>query len=714
MGIRFIKDENKFILSTKKTSYSFEILENRYLRHLYYGKRTSRTEGGKLRSVSFSPYIKELESKYSPDTLPCEISFFGSGDFRATSLRLFGADGTGVCDFVYDSFRIFKGRREIEGLVCARADQNTSTLEITMLDPILNCKLLLYYTVFENYDIISRYMVLENLGESDIKIDRSMSLELCLDRCDLDMISLYGAYGKECTYQRFPLHHGAQTMMSRRGASSHQFNPFLALCDHKANDTRGEVFGFNLVYSGSFENSVEVDQLNTTKVVMGLGDECFSYTLSRGERFESPEAIMTYSANGLGKMSRNFHSFIRETIMPKSAFLPHDVVLNTWEACYFDIDAQKMLDFAKESAACGFDMLVMDDGWFGARNNDDAGLGDWFENKNKFPMGLKAFAEQICQTGIKFGIWIEPEMVNPDSELFRSHPDWCLRVPDREPLLSRDQLVLDMSNPEVIEYLKNSFEKTFEGVPISYFKWDMNRHLCNIGSCKLPCEKQGEISFRYMKGVYSLLDWFNKKFPNAVIETCSGGGGRYDIAMMRYGVQIWTSDNTAPYNRTRIQSAALIAYPAMTMSCHVSNPCGDLRSLDFRYKVAVQGMLGYELNILKMSDKVKGEIARQIKEYKTFDEVIRLGDYYNLSAYDYSAYYYANKDNSKIVLSLIEKEGCKKGKTKLLKIKRALSDTVYVDSLSGAKYSGAELKKGIRLDLEGEENSAKLIVLCKA
>jgi alpha-galactosidase len=387
------------------------------------------------------------------------------------------------------------------------------------------------------------------------------------------------------------------------------------------------------------------------------------------------------------------------------------VVLNTWEACYFDIDQEKLIRFACEAKKTGFDMLVMDDGWFGARNHDRAGLGDWFENREKFPDGLAAFVQKIKAQGIKFGIWIEPEMVNPDSDLYREHPEWALAIPGREPLLSRHQLVLDMSNPEVFDYLTTRFDATFRDIDIDYFKWDMNRHLTQVGSAFLPHDRQNEIFFRYMKGVYRLFDWFVARFPNAVIETCSGGGGRYDLGMMSYGMQIWTSDNTNPHVRTMIQAAAMLGYPAATMSCHVSDPHGELDSLDYRYKVAVGGMLGYELNILNMSDEIKSIIAAQIQQYKSFEHVIRLGDYYSLASptsYPYSAYYYATPDASELLLTVIEKMWCPAGTTKRLKITAARPGATYRDRFSGMTVSGDELRAGLNLVLTGKDNCAHL------
>lgn len=715
MAIQFVKETQQFIIHTANTTYAFDVFKGKYLRHLYYGKKRKDIVPAPLKGYSFAPYLIENGDTCSPDTMPCEISFFGSGDFRATSLRI-NSDGTGVTDFDYASYRIYSGRAPLDGLPEAKADENTDTLEIKMKDAVSDCELTLFYTVYSDQDIIGRYMKVENKGKAVVKIENCMSLELPIPCCDLDMISFYGSHRFELNLQRVPLHHGSQSVFSRRGATSHQYNPFFALCTHTATEESGEVYGFNFIYSGSFVDDVEVDQTNSTKVLVGLGSENFGYTLEVGEHFVSPEAVMTYSASGIGRMSRNFHKFIRYNIMSQAALNPHPVVLNTWEACYFDIDEAKLIRFAEEAAKLGFDMLVMDDGWFGTRNHDHAGLGDWFENKNKFPNGLAAFVEEIKNKGVKFGIWIEPEMVNPDSDLFRAHPDWAIQVKGREPLQSRKQLVLDMANENVVEYLIQTFGKTFDGVSIDYFKWDMNRHLSNVGSLALSAEEQNEFSFRYMKGVYRLLRWFGEHFPNAVIETCSGGGGRYDLGMMPYGIQIWTSDNTDPYGRTYIQSAAMMGYPATTMSCHVSNPHEDLQSLDYRYKVALGGMLGYELNILEMSEKIKEVIAAQIREYKQFEHLMRLGDYYNLASptkYDYSAYYYVNADYSEILMTVIEKANAKVGKTKLLKMGRADADAIYTDVRTGKNYKGSVLRHGLSVEIKGMPNEATLFYFKK-
>lgn len=725
MPIRFLKEKKQFILTTKNTAYAFEILEDRYLVHNYYGKKKSEIDGFKPFGRSYSPNLPQLPMQISPDTMPLECSFFGSGDFRTTALRIAGSDGSTVTDFVYSSYRIRSGRVEPEGLPCARAAESTKTLEVILTDPVGGCILHLYYTVFYEEDIITRYLSVENRSTADVTVEKCMPLSLDLKGSDYHVLSLYGMHMNEIHLQRFPLMHGNFSYGSRRGTSSHHHNPFLAICSPKATEEKGDVYGFNLIYSGSFTDEVETDYENITRVQLGLGSECFAYTLEPGERFDSPEAIMTYSSCGIGKMSRNFHDFIRAHILPPSALQPHPVVLNTWEACFFDIDEEKVVQFAEKAAKHRFDMLVMDDGWFGKRDDDKSSLGDWRPDPKKFKNGLAPFVKRIHEKGIRFGIWIEPEMVNPDSDLYRAHPEWAIHAEGRTPMVSRNQLVLDMANPEVVSHLKQAFSDVFDGVGIDYIKWDMNRSICDFVCPSLPAKRQKEAGYRYMKGVYSLLRWFGEHFPNTVIETCSGGGGRYDLGMMQYGFQIWTSDNTDPYHRTRIQSSALIAYPAATMSCHVAQPyhwgnfadhvkthADEMRSLDFRFQVAVGGMLGYELNILKTADDYNEEITRQIQAYKEFEDVTRLGDYFNLYSpyhFPYSAYYYASKDRKQLLLSVLQKKDCTQGVTKPLKLKEAIADCVYTEQYSKKTYTGAELRAGITLPLVDALDSGSLL-----
>ena len=701
MSVYFDEQTKKITLETENTSYVMQILFGKYPVHLYYGKKGSEQNAAYVNPYkSFSPYFEEHGTDYSPDTGMAEYSYFGSGDFRVTPLRIKNKNGDSVTHFTYVKHRVFNGRPELDRLPYAEADENTQTLELTLSDSVSGCELKLYYTVFEKEDVISRCVRVDNNSDFDVTVEKIMSLMLDLPSCDYDMISLYGEHYAERSFQRVPLFHGVQSVMSRRGASSHQYNPFIAICDKNTTERDGGVYGFNFVYSGDFLDEVDVDQTGGTRVQLGLGSENFSWLLEPGESFMSPEAVMTYSRSGLGGMSRNFHRFVRAHILPPEPFEKRPVVLNTWEACYFDIDEKEMLRFAKSAADAGIDMLVMDDGWFGARNNDKAGLGDWYVNKDKFKDGLKAFADRVKSHGIKFGIWIEPEMVNPDSDLFRAHPDWCIKCKDRESTLSRNQLVLDMSNSEVVEYLKKSFSDSFDGVGIDYFKWDMNRHMSEVGSPALPPERQGETAYRYMLGVYDLYRWFTEHFPNAMIENCSGGGGRYDLGMMKYCTQIWTSDNTWPKKRMKIQYSSTLAYPTSVMSCHVSNPrniCANPDELKYRWHVAMNGPLGYEMHLPNASDDIKATVKAQVEAYREYENLILRGDFYRiLSPFDsnYYAYYFTNEEHTEFLLSFEQSYGESSVKVRL-PIPEADENAEYIDTVSGGSFSGETLVNGI-------------------
>ena len=719
MGIKIDRKNKQFFLTTKNTVYALGVHEGKFLVHLYYGKKSRNAELTCHNArADFSPYSIEESGKFYLDSADLEFPVFGNGDFRASALRIRNlTNGADTSEFTYVSAKKIKGREELVGLPFASADEKTETLEIKLEDKTSGCLLTLLYTVFPQCDVITRSFILENKGKNDIRIEKCMALALDIHRTDLDMISFGGGYYNERVFKRAPLAHGNQRIFSRRGSTSHHFNPFFMIVDKKATEEKGDAFGFNLVYSGNYLDEVEVSCNDSTRVLVGLGDENFTYLLGSKERFVSPEAVMTYSSKGVGQVSRNMHDFVRSHILPKEKFPCRPVVLNSWEAMYFDINEDVLVDFAGEAASCGMDMLVMDDGWFGARINDKAGLGDWYENKEKFPEGLSVFVDRVKAKGVKFGIWIEPEMVNPNSDLYRAHPEWALVTPGYEPKLSRNQLVLDMANPDVVEYLKESFAKTFDGVAIDYFKWDMNRNMSAVYSAALPPERQGEAAYRYMLGVYELFRWFGEHFPNAMIENCSGGGGRYDLGMMKYSTQIWTSDNTHPDKRMYIQYGSSFGYPTSVMSCHVAKleECENPRFLDYRFRLAMNGALGYELNILKASKEAKANMKAQVEEYRRYEELILRGDFYRLlNPYETDgkyAYYFVNKDDSEILLSFLQNFGDKTPKEYKLKVSRAIANATYVDKISGKYYEGAELKRGISITSDKDDQYGVMLHL---
>lgn len=704
--IRYHRNNNLFELRTHNSRYSFFLRDGQYLIHSFYTDRRKKPEEHTVSPrVHFSPYSEEQGKDFFINNILREFPGFEEGDYREAALKIRNQNGDCCTRFIYKKHQIFPGRQELPGLPFAEADETTETLAITLEDKISKCEVMLYYTVFAACDVISRYYTVTNRGKAPLRIERCMSLSLDLSgRREMDWISLPGQYFYERNIQRVPIFEGIQGCGSRRGASSHYSNPFFAVCNRSATETKGDVYGFNFVYSGNFQTQIEACRESSIRIQTGLGQDCFSWLLEPGESFTTPEAVMTYTTKGLGQMTRNFHRFIRNHILPKETqHTPRPVVLNTWEASYFDIDEAKMLTFAESAAKNGLDMLVMDDGWFGARNHDRAGLGDWQPNPEKFPNGLKAFADAVRAKGVQFGVWIEPEMINPDSNLYREHPEWCLGVAGRRPSLSRNQRILDMANPAVVAYLKEMFDQTFRDFEPDYFKWDMNRNMSETGSSFLPLQRQDETAYRYMLGVYDLFAWFRKRFPHAIIENCSGGGGRYDLGMMKYSCQIWTSDNTIPEDRVRIQFGSMMAYPAETMSCHVSNRkhlTEDSRYLNYAYQVALNGTLGYELHLPNMSQTVQQAIAEQIREYKTHLEfLIRQGNYYRvLSPFEtpYSAYYFESEDQSHILLTFLQNKG-ETPRTVKLKLPSADQNARYRDRYTGEIYEGFQLKKGFTL-----------------
>ncbi len=723
--IYFDNSKKQFTLTTENTKYVFHIENDKFLIHDFYGDiNTPESDYFKSEYHSFTPYRQDArfvgwKPDYSLGESLLEFSFFDSGDFRPSSLKLKGKNGSSSTLFVYKNHEVLKDKPKISGIPIAKKYGKSESLAIYLYDEITDCDLTLYYNVYPEFDIITRHFSLKNNGEKSVKIEKAMSLCLDIKGCDFDLISLYGGHNNERNLQRAPLFNGNMSIASRRGASSHQHNPFIALAGKNTDEEKGEIYAFNLIYSGCFLDEIEVSEGEITRVGIGLGEENFAFTLEKAEEFYSPEAVMLYSKNGLGDMSRKMHSFVRSAIMPKEKSAKRPVVINTWEACYFDIDEQKLLEFAEKGVALGMDTLVMDDGWFGKRNDDKRALGDWYENKEKFPKGLKSFAERVKATGINFGIWIEPEMINPDSDLFRAHPDWCIEVKGREPSLSRNQLVIDMCNPEVVEYLKQSFKKTFKDVPIDYIKWDFNRHLSEVGSNYLPEDKQDEAHFRFYLGVYELYNWLISEYPNVFLENCSGGGGRYDLAMMSFSPQIWCSDNTNAVARNKIQYGTSLAYPSAEMSCHVSNPeNGDdtLRSLKYKYDVALGGVLGYELNIVTAREDILEKIPEQIKFYRSVEDLVKHGDLYRLISpfqdkNETAAYYYTNSSADKILLSFLQSKGSTDSYT--LKICVADENAGYRDSVTDTVYSGKALKNGFTVKGDGKDEFSKIICFTK-
>ncbi len=666
MSIIFHEQERIFALDTQNTTYQLQIDAIGHLCHLYYGRRISGSLAHLYRPVEFgfSPNPNPLRSKreYSLDTMPQEYTGCNTGDFRISCLNVSGQSGACGADFIYRSHIILPGKYAVEGMPCAFAgDGEAESLVITLEDPVTGLQLELYYGVFEQRDIITRAARLCNRGQEVLTLDKAASLCLDIPFGEWDLIHLYGRHNMERSVERAPLCHGIQTISSRRGASSHQHNPFVILAEPSATEECGECYGLMLVYSGSHCTDIERDQTGATRVVMGIQDEQFRWLLAPGEDFQTPEVLLTFTGQGLGQLSRAYHRFLRENICRSAwAKCRRPILLNSWEATYFDFDSEDILSIARQAAELGVELLVLDDGWFGKRNDDNAGLGDWYVNEEKLPGGFDRLIGEVNALGMKFGLWVEPEMVNEDSDLYRAHPDWALTLPGRAPTMGREQLVLDMGRPEVVDYLYERLSALLSAYNIEYIKWDMNRSLTDVYSNALPPQRQGEVFHRYVLGVYELLERLTAHFPQVLWEGCAGGGGRFDAGMLAYCPQIWCSDDTDAVERLAIQYGTSFGYPPSVMGAHVST-CPNhqtMRSvpLDTRAVVAMGGVFGYELDLNLLSDDEKTAVRRQIGRVHRYAQLIQQGDYYRLAnpaAGDYAAWQSVAADRSEALVSVV-------------------------------------------------------------
>ena len=637
-----IKIENRlFQIETEHTSYQMKVDKYGVLTHLWYGAKTECSMDYLLDypDVGFSGNIYEAENQrtYSLNTLPQEYSTSGVGDFRIPAITVTHDDGSRALDLRYSGHKISRGKYNIDGLPAVYAtEEEAETLEIVMEDTATNIEVILMYGVLPKKDIITRSTVIINNGTTPITINKAHSLCLDLPEGDWQSIHFHGRHAMERQMERCELIHGIEEFSSSRGTSSHQQNPTILLCEKECTETSGFCVGAALMYSGGFQTQIEKDQLKQVRVVMGINPETFSWKLNASERFNTPEVILSCSMEGTAKLSQQFHKIIRHNVCRgKYQLSQRPILINNWEATYFDFDEKKILDIAKEASKIGIDMFVLDDGWFGKRDSDNSGLGDWYVNENKIKGGLATLISKINDLGMKFGIWFEPEMVSEDSNLYREHPEWAIKIPGRNPMRSRYQLVLDMSNPEVIEYLYDSISDILKNNNIEYVKWDMNRSISDWYSTCLPSSRQGEQPHRYILGLYELLERLITDFPHILFEGCSGGGGRFDAGMLYYSPQIWCSDNTDAHERTFIQYGTSFFYPISTVGSHVSavpnHQTGRITSLDTRGIVAMAGSFGYELDLSTLTEEEKETMKEQVKNYRQYQLLIHNGDYYRLT-----------------------------------------------------------------------------------
>ena len=663
MAIQIDAEKKIFTLETDHTMYQMQADAYGVLRHLWYGAKTG-CDMSYLQDypdVGFSGniYAAGNDRTYSLDTLPLEYAGAGVGDFRVPAVAAVHADGSSALDLRYYSHTVKPGKYGIEGLPAVyAAEDEAETLEVVLRDTASAVEVTLLYAVLPALHLVTRCARIRNLGETPVTLTKAASLCLDISRGSWEWVHFHGRHAMERQMERRLLFHGIQEIGSTRGTSSHHQNPTVLLCTPDCTETAGACIGAALVYSGSHQTRLECDQLGQVRMVMGIHPDLFRWELKAGETFSTPEVMLSYSDTGLETLSHHFHQAIREHICRgKYQLAERPVLINNWEATYFGFDTEKILHIAEEAARLGVDMLVLDDGWFGKRDDDCSGLGDWFVNETKLSGGLHDLVEKIKGMGMRFGIWFEPEMISEDSDLYRKHPDWAIRIPDRAPMRSRYQLVLDMANPEVQEYLFRVMSDVLHSADISYVKWDMNRSISDWYTRTLPADRQGEMPHRYVLGLYALLERLTAAFPDVLFEGCSGGGGRFDAGMLYYCPQIWCSDDTDAYERTKIQYGTSFFYPVSAVGSHVStvpnHQTGRITPFETRGTVAMAGSFGYELDLNLLSDGEKQEVAEQIRQFKTYGPLIHNGKYYRLTnpmAEDAALWEFAAQDGSEVLV----------------------------------------------------------------
>ncbi len=716
-----VLDENKslFTLYTDSSMYQMKVDNLGVLLHTYYGKRTGAVDYSYLissrdRGFAGNPYQAGTDRTYSLEVLPQEYSCFGSGDYRASALKIRYHMGARALELRYVGHEILEGKYAIPGLPAVYAEEGNraDTLVMILKDDVSGVFVSLYYGVLEDLDVITRAVRIENRGEQPIYLERALSM--CLDQIygSYDLLTFYGKHEMERKLSRAHIHHGVQSVGSVRGTSSHHYNPFMVLAERSATETQGNCYGFSFLYSGNFLGEAEYDQFNQTRVLMGIHPDNFEFALNPGEDFRTPEVAMVYSDSGFEKMSQTFHYAFRNNLCRgkyKKARRP--VLMNNWEGTYFHFTGEKLVQMAKEAADLGVELFVMDDGWFGKRDSDDSGLGDWFVNEKKLGCTLAELSAQIHELGMKFGIWFEPECISEDSDLYRAHPDWALTIPGRKPMRGRYQLVLDFSRQDVRDFIFAQMCEVLDHAKVEYLKWDFNRSISDVYSALLPADRQGEVSHRYVLGLYEFLEKLGNRYPDMLIEGCSGGGGRFDAGMLYYTPQIWCSDDTDAIERLKIQYGTSFAYPVSTVGAHVSacpnHQTGRITPLDTRATVAMAGTFGYELDPMKLSDEEKEQIRKQIQTFKGYYNLIQDGKYHRLTNpfvdEVYTVWEFTSPDGSEALMSVVANKIYANGAPVYVKLRGLKEDRYYLMNGEKRYLGGALMHAGFRMPEASEE-----------
>lgn len=706
---------NQFQLNTKNTSYVMHN-ENGILVHTYYGKKLPDSDHSYM--TKRCRYNGDFQSNIS-DNLPTldnallEYPAFGDGGIINPSIEVLNADGTNFVDLRMIEFCIHNGKPVIEGLPSSYAEEgdNVKTLEIKTKDNISGVEASLFYAVFYDYDVITRWVKITNYGENAITLLKALSGNIAFDNRNYDVISNFGTWARERQIERAPLLHTGAVVESNCGSSSNYANPFLIMAEHNTTEDNGEAIGIALAYSGNHKMSANLSKYNIVNLSGGISPHNFRWNLQYGESFSTPELVISFSDNGLNGLSQNFHSVIKNRVcrgIYRDKKRP--LLLNLWEACYFNFTDETIKKATDSAADLGVELLVIDDGWFGKRNHDRCSLGDWYINEDKIKCGLKSLCDYVNNKGLMLGIWFEPEMISPDSDLFKKHPEWVMQISGRKPTETRWQLMLDLTNPEVCDYIYACISDILKNTNIQYIKWDYNRTMAHIGSAYLKSEQMGEYYHRYILGLYSILERLTTDFPNVLFEGCASGGGRFDIGMLYYTPQIWTSDDTDAVERAEIQYGTSLIYPMSCQSAHVSvcpnHQTGRTVSMKARHIFALTGSFGYELAPEKINDDDREYVKEFIKFYNQNFDVFQNGKYYRISnpktdEYAVFEYVYENK----VIVGSMRLDTHAINLQTTIKLKGLCPDKKYINNNTGEKYYGSELMQfGIIVDASGCTN----------
>ncbi|MBD5483987.1 MAG: alpha-galactosidase [Lachnospiraceae bacterium] len=692
MNITYNEQNRVFKLDTVNASYCIGIVdEDNFVGHIYYGRKLTEDNLTYLMRTSEPPFVPSQNNRDRTsflDTFPMEYTGSGLGDYREGTLAVKTAGGHNGVSLSYVSHRIYDGKDLLQDLPATFGEAtDCKTLELTCEDKLLQLQVVLSYSIFADSDAVARSVKIVNQAREPIYLTKVLSACIDMDNEDYEMITLHGSWARERIIQTRPVMKGKQSVSSVRGESSHQEHPFMAWKKKTTTEESGDIYAMNFVYSGNFLAQIEADQFGSIRAMMGIHPQDFSWKLEAGESFQAPEVVCVYSAQGIGGMTRTFHDLYRNhLIRGEYKDKKRPILINNWEATYFDFNTEKLLDIARQASKLGIEMLVMDDGWFGHRNDDNSSLGDWQVNEDKLKGGLKYLVDEVNKLGMKFGIWLEPEMISPDSDLYRAHSDWAIAIPGRTGSLARNQYVLDLTRKEVRDYVYEMIAAVLRSANIEYVKWDMNRQLSDLGSYGLPADRQGELLHRQVLAVYELQDRMTTEFPHLLLENCSGGGARFDAGMLYYSPQIWCSDDTDAIERLSIQAGTSLIYPLSTMGAHVSDcpnhTVGRVTPFETRGYVAVAGTFGYELDVTKIPEQDRNMIPEQVAMYHKYNDLVRMGDYYRIAHYAdnhyYDCYEVVAKDKSEALVTYIQVLGRPNFHSRRIHIPGLDPEAVYV------------------------------------